>query len=1325
MHKIFTALILLLFAILDMSALPADYRTGRLFDDPTVVSGSYTGFCQDKEGYIWIGTNRGLLRFDGNAYDVYRHEDIREGSLSDSRILAVFCDSKGRVWVATANGLNLYQPETDNFKVVKLPSKTFYGYIIAINEQADGTVTFIASGVGLYVINFKEDDPVAVQYTYSDIGSAINHMVCCDNGKIYFGTHSGIVYCMAANGSISKIKVTEGAYVVALSLDEEGNVLVGTLNDVFKIDTKTHEVTKLALEEKILVNNLSNSHNGKVYVATSQNGLMQIRTGSDKVEPASEIYCPFVNLAIANIGAAYSAPDGNLWIGCNYVGLVMVPGKELPFTYKRINDDFQDFNGGISAMALWKNHVLVALNKGRVGVFATNGKMIKSAALPSGGYITSIEVIGDKALLGVIGNGIWEFDIVSGSIKKFLDVPGKYPAITMARGKGNDLFIGVHGEGLMRYNMATNEKILIPHTPGSETGLSNPFTTSFLRAGDKLWVGTFSGLACYDLNTNKMLEVDQIPFLNGTTFTMAASPDGSVYAGTSQGLIHYDLKKGVVKSYTMADGLTDNDIRCIVVDKEGGKWIGTVRGLSYLTPDDSKILSYYGGYGLVENAFNHALYSEDNDRVYLGNDLGMTSFRPKSVPSPGFGQNVMVSAIYLNGERILPNSDYGSEKVIEGSPMHPKALNLPSQNNALTLRLSTMDFRDASNISYMWRMSGRDEWIKSQPGHNMINLPYLDPGDYNLEVCAVENNTMSDITTIKIHVAKPWYWNNWSRLVYFIILLVLMWLIWTAYKKKRDEKINEDKIKFFMDISHDLRSPMTLIKSPLESLMKQPLDKDVLDKLHTMHRNVGRVMTLVNQLLDIRKLEKGKMHLHCKRTDVNEFIGELVEMFRPQAEEKNQTIMFEPWEDNEKVWIDRNNFDKILVNLISNAIKYTPDGGNIEVRASSKSDVKLGNCLCVSVNDTGVGLDSKTEAKLFERFYRVEDENTQSAAGFGIGLDLCRRLVMLHHGAISGKNRDDGVKGSVFSVLIPLDNQNYDPSELIDGSDMTDGQRVIADFAASPAGDLSTRPSPLSKGKYILFVDDDAEMRAYVSQQLGRFYKVRTAPNGVEAMKMIGEGYPDIVVSDVMMPEMDGLTLLKRLKARSDTNYIPVILLSSKNDISDRMAGWDKGADGYIGKPFNIEELDSLIGTLIENRQRMKGKYSGAQETDGKINAPEMKGNDENLMERVVKEINLHIDDPQFNVETLSDGVGVSRTHLHRKMKDIIGMTPSDYIRNIRLKRACELLKRNDIEVTQVAYKIGFASQSHFSTHFKRYTGYSPSEYRAKCLSGDSPEMPV
>ncbi len=1318
--------VLLLLPCLDAHS--AATRTGRLFDDPAVLAGDYTGFCQDTNGYLWIGSNRGLIRFDGNSYDTYRHDDAVSGSLSDSRILHVMCDSKGRIWVATANGLNLYNPDSDSFEVITLPSQALYGYIIGLSEQNDGTVTFVASAIGLYVIDDSSGSPVAVMYSAGPMQKAYNSIVCCRNGKIYLGSHDGTVYCMAPNGQISSIKVTDGSYIRSLALEKDDNVLVYTLNDIYRLDSRSGDFYQLNIDGNLSITSLSNSKDGLIYVATSGEGLWEIATKSDTVHKSMDLYCAYLNLDNAKIGAAYTSPGGDLWLGCNYKGIVLMPGRHIPFRYRKYADTFSDFGGGSGALSEWHGHSLVALDKGRIVMYGSGGKVLMSVVIPGADNITDIQMIeGDKALISVADNGIWEISIPSGAIRKFLDIPGKYPTIVTAPGNEGELFIGINGLGLMRYDIKNGTKKWIPHDPDGNQ-LTNPYITSINRTPDgKVWIGLYSGIACYDLKSDKLLEIDQEPFLNGATFAVVpCMTDNSVWVGTSHGLIHFDPEKGVLKKYTTADGLSDNDIRSISRDHNGGKWIGTMRGLSYVTPDNSKILSYYGGNGLVETSFNHIQYCPSRRGIYLGSDLGITAFMPDSVPAPGFDHEVKISAIFLNGRRLIPNMMNGRHPMIIGNPMCPESLNLPYRDNALALRMSTMDFRDASNVRYKWRFGKKDDWIETAPGDNMLYLPYLDPGKYELEICAVENNVASPSTFIRINVSLPWYWTGLAKFIYLVILTTLIALGFMVWKKRQAEKINEDKIKFFMDVSHDIRSPMTLIMSPLESLMKDQHDPAVTDKLNLMHRNVQRVMNLMNQLLDLRKLDKGKMRLNCRKTDVVAFVKELVDLFKSQAQDKKQTLTFSDIVNPGTVWLDRDNFDKIMVNLISNAIKYTPEGGSIGVAVDVADVDKLGRCLKVSVTDTGIGLDAKSQTRLFEPFYRDRESHAPATMGFGIGLDLCRRLVELHHGEISAENRSDGVKGSVFTVVIPLDESSYADEELVEGTIAAEetGRHLILS-GSSPAGELQSRPKPLTAGGKILVVDDDTELRGYISSLLSKYYKVKEAGNGSEAMKLVIDWKPDIVVSDVVMPEMDGLTLLKRLKSNTETSHIPVVLLSSKTAVADRMAGWDKGADAYLGKPFNTDELEALVDTLIENRLRMKGKFSGAQETEGKIDAPEMKGNDEVLLDRIMKEINAHIDDPDLNVERLASEVGVSRAHLHRKMKDLIGMTPSDYIRNIRLKRACELLKRHDIEVTQVAYKIGFTSQPHFSSHFKRYTGFSPSEYRAKCLAGSDLDLPI
>lgn len=672
-----------------------------------------------------------------------------------------------------------------------------------------------------------------------------------------------------------------------------------------------------------------------------------------------------------------------------------------------------------------------------------------------------------------------------------------------------------------------------------------------------------------------------------------------------------------------------------------------------------------------------------------------------------------VTGLFLNGKRITSEAANGSYPVLDGTPSNPEAIYLDHKDNALVVRLSTMDFRDASDLHYEWQFDGDGEaWNSSSPGESLLYLPPLSSGKHILRIRCCENDIVSDVSELKIHVKAPWYFSNMAYGVYIIIAFMIGSLIYTVWKNKREEEMYEAKIRYFMDISHELRSPVTLMISPVETLIKQDHSPEVTSQLLTVRRNAQRVLNLVDQLLDLRKIEKGKMRLVFTPVDMKAFVEELVEMFRPMAEEKGLSLSFKSEHKNLWVEADRNNLDKILVNLISNAIKYTPTGGNITVSLSTSTDNTGAPRYVLTVTDTGIGLDSKKISHLFERFYRNREHHHGNPSGFGIGLDLCMRLVQLHKGDLTARNREDGVKGSVFSVSLPLIAASQEP-RAAEGFSV---RKTLPDvFSGSGIGEDPVKSSHRFK---VLVVDDDVELREYIRRNLGKAYKVTTVGNGEDALKELGERLPDLIVTDIRMDGIDGLELLRRVKSNMSTQHIPVILFSTANGTDERTKGWKRGADGYLAKPFTIEELEGMVSGLLETRSKLKGKFSGRHESADKIEAPKIKGIDEELMDKVNRYINDNISESSMNVDGLSACVGLSRSQLHRRMKEIVGVAPSDYIRNVKLRKAREMLAGGDVDIAQVAYSLGFSAQSHFSTLFKRYIGHTPTEYRELAREG-------
>lgn len=1327
-----TFLFILALTLLPECALRAS-ATGRMFSDQVFTSDTFEGFCRDNDGYLWIATGSGLLKFDGNNYQLYRHEENNPRSLSDSRLHLVYCDTKGRIWAATANGLNLYDPFTDSFERITLPSVSYAGYIMDIAEQGDGTITFNVAGKGLFIVDESSGKLDAVRYMpdfHQEEGQ-----LCYHNDILYISTYLGTVYAMKPNGKTTKIDVADG-YITDLIAESDGNILVGSVKDIYRIyPAEGNRVERIETPNntRMSINNFTRGRNGKVYFSTAASGLWKICPGEKSARPCTNVYLPTTDIWSAKLGAVYADSEGNLWLGCQYKGLACIPYNSIPFSYRLISDVMPGFKGGIEGFAVSGTNIAMGYGN-RIGIVSPDGKLIACREIPGRGTVNFIMPDGkDRMLIGVTNDGIWEMTFSGDGLRRIIDYPCKYPTVEMCRLPGGELLIGYHGSGLVRYNPHTGAERWYKHNP-EDGRLSNPFFSSMKVTPDSagVWIGLYGGISYLDLKEDKFVQLNQSPFLQGATYALQPLADGSVLAGTSHGLIQYDLTGTVRRKYTTADGLTDSDIRSIIVDRKGGFWIGTKRGLNYLSSVGGKIVVYHGGYGLYENAYPYGAMLPDN-RIVLGSNLGLTMFNPDSILAVGFGSKVHASSILLNGHRLNRSTMIAGKTVMSGTD--PLELCLPYKDNSLTVKLSTLDFRDAANVRYMWMIEGySNEWRTTGPGENVIYLPHLDPGDYRLCLKAIDNDVISEETVISIVISTPWYMSGVAKMLYAVVLISLVLLSFIVMKKKREEKISETKIRFFIDVSHDIRSPITLILTPLESLLKEPFPPEVTAKLRTMYRNGQRILSLVNQLLDLRKIDKGGMRLLCRPTNLGRFIGELVEMFKPQATDKKITLGFKDEGGIEgKAWVDRDNFDKILVNIISNAIKYTPEGGEIEVLLKGVDDDQLGPCAEVRVTDTGIGLGNTPPEQLFVRFYRAREGHTGGIGGVGIGLDLCRQLTTLHHGTVTGANRTDGVRGSVFTVRIPLDPSAYAPSELMaknqpEGAEETDKHLPINDLlpVSGPDADHGkTKRKRLATPRRILIVDDDTELREYISRHLEELgYKTSQAVNGQEAMKIVGEGNVDLVVSDVKMPVMDGIAFLKLMRSNVGTHHIPVIILSSRNDIADRIEGWDNGADGYLGKPFNIGELDTMIDNIIGTRLKLKGKFSGAQDADARMAPPEVKGYDEALMEKVMKIVNEHIDNPELNVEMLGQNIGISRVQLYRKLKEIIGMTPSDFIRNIRLKRACTLLQKPDLDVTQVAYAVGFSSQPHFSTAFKRYTGFSPTEYKQRCMRGDVPPPP-
>jgi len=851
------------------------------------------------------------------------------------------------------------------------------------------------------------------------------------------------------------------------------------------------------------------------------------------------------------------------------------------------------------------------------------------------------------------------------------------------------------------------------------------------RSG-RLWMATSNGVACYDPKGDTFRPFGWMQLLPSMMcYSLCETSRGYILIGTDRGLYVYvpgrdeavPFIQEVGRGTPINDVLKDKVINYIVETNYGDLWCSTSMGLWQYDAQNHEFIGHVAGNGLTKKEYimNVGLHTDD-DYVLFGNNDGLTVFSPRQMKTSrqSLSDTLRLTAFRVGDQYVNASTVINDIHVTDGKPVSNCVyFTLSYMDHTVSMAFSQFSFETAMSMSLEYRVNN-DDWVRQMEGDNDVTLGHLQPGTYRVEVRAYQGNEFSSSKVVIITVRSPWYRSTAAYFIYFLVLVSLLVFAIVHWRRRANRQLDEEKMKFLINATHDIRSPLTIILSALKKL-KASANLPTEEAVDTIERNSQRILSLVNQILDVRKIDKQQMHLHCRETDMVQFVMGITKMFDFNARERSITLsVHHDGIERLPVWIDRSQFDKVITNLLSNAFKFTQDGGDITVEIGIIGEQQF----VFKVLDTGLGLDPDTMRHIFDRFYQGNNSRLIKKEGTGIGLNLCKMIVDMHHGTISASNRTDGRQGSVFTVILPLGSAHLSPEEmdttegqpLQEGSLPTskeqvegDGNSNTSDASVSSVG----KPAPITR-KRVLLVDDDEEIGEYVKQELHRFYKFGICHNGKEGLKELLTNDYDLVVSDVMMPEMDGFTMLRMIKSNLNLSHLPVIMLTSKSDVANRLEGLEHGADAFLAKPFDMDELHLTIENLIKGRRHLKGKFSGAQQQTDKLEPPEVKGNDEILMERIMKVVNKNLDDSEFNVEKLCQEVGISRAQLHRKMKELTGLSTSEFIRNIRLEQAARLLKEKKINVTQVAYTVGFSNLAHFSTIFRKHFGIAPSEYASQ-----------
>lgn len=1335
-------------------------QIGRLYSSNKELSSSLiNAIHQDKRGFIWVATEDGLNRLDGFNTKVYRPSPEDSKTIKNIYVTSIFEDSKGRLWFGCIDGIVLYSHVEDKFTdiPIKTENRLLKPYITSIIENEAGNIVLSTSGRGLFTLNDKEDNLEFKEITKINNSLKtlfINDIIEDSQNQLWLASESEGLYCMKKDGSLIKHFTAPGDLksnsITAFCKDIDGKLFVGSLNGgVFIYNPQTKNFTQVgcaAGSNDLNVREIFVDSRNRVLVGTDGMGVWEYRRDLNMLKRFELSNTPF-DLSRAKVHTIYEDRDKNLWFGLFQKGVLVLPCNRPQFDYYGAKTALVSPIGSSCVMGICRDNkgtVWVGTdNDGLYGI-DDNGKQVKRFAAKGGANsipqsITSLLYDSKGDLwIGSYSNGLIKFNPSTGSsinVKLDKNSPNEKneKVFSLFEDKQSNLWIGTYGRGLYRHNlktgdvqhyMSSSEDQLIPNR------LSNNWVNCITQSrSGYIWIGTFNGLSCLNpINSNFTKFENRYNLLPGHAIhQVLEGHDGAIWIGTSQGLFCYNPNTKKMKHYTSKDGLTNNIVCGIEEDEANNIWISTHNGISKFNIGSETFVSYYAPNWIHNNEYTRgASFKDARGKVYFGGVEGITAFFPSQVRDQKKQKEIQITNLSLLNKAVRYGDKSGGRKIFKTALSDVSELKISYADNIFTLNFSIFNFVNPEEVIFQYRIEEiNNAWVTLPPGANSVTLTGLLPGKYTLSLRAETGSLFSPVKQVVITITPPWYKTILAKIFYLILLSGLGYLAYQAIVGRIREKhellqnrhlkeLNEQKLQYFINISHEIRTPMSLILAPLEKLQKTDATQENQRLYHLMRANAEKILQLVNQLMDIRKLEMGQMVLKFREVKLTGYLHSISDLLEPQLARKSATLRINDSHNDLSVWIDPNNFDKVIFNLLSNALKFVPEKGEISIDLEiEKGENQNSGYIRIVVEDNGIGIEPDKIEKIFERYYQISNNVTKSNIGTGIGLHLSRLMVDLHHGTIWAENRENN-QGARFIVRIPLGCAHLRSDEISQEKDPVELSCLPMLFSETDEAKPLDSSKRKSSGKRVLIVDDEPDIREFIRSELSSFYSIMEASNGQEALDIILKNKPDIVVSDVMMPEMNGIMLVKRMRQNININDIPVILLTAKTGLDDNIEGIEGGAEAYLTKPFNIDLLKSTIENLVHVRDRLKNKFSGNQDLSDKVEASKLSSADEVFLEKVIKIINKHLNDPQLNVEFIADKVGLSRVHVYRKLKALTNQSARDFIRNIRLKHASTLLAQKHHLIADVAYATGFVSVSHFSAAFKEFYGITPKEWMAK-----------
>ncbi len=1327
---------------------------------------------KDSKGFMWFGTLSGLNKYDGYKVKVFKHINGDTTSLNDDFIVTINEGPDKKMWIETRNGFNIYDPSTEKFsrdvgsylQSIHIPSQNLTG----VKKDRFGVFWFLNSVTGLYRYNATTRKTTHLSNRAGDgksiYSNTVADLACDARGDAWLVYNTGIIerldtisYRVNFRKQLSALPAgLNTGYRVFIDNQDDVWAFVPTYSSgVYYFNIRTNNfrhldkgVGKGGLNTNV-ISNLIQDDKGRIWIATDHGGINLLDKKDFSVKYILNREDDYKTIGQNSIILLYKDNAGIIWVGTYKRGLSYYHESiiKFPLYTHHVSDpaslSFSDVNKFIEDKYgnLWlgtNGGGLVYFNR-KTGSFK---RYMHNAADPNSltnNVIVSMYLDHEQQLwIGTYFGGLDRFDGKTFKHYRHNDnIPGSISEDriwSILEDSDNNLWVGTLAGGLNLLDRKTDKFTHFRFTPGVNNAPHSNYISALMEDKRKnLWIVTAFGVDVLNRETNQFshyIHDDKDPksLINNNTNNILEDSGGLIWISTREGISIFDPTAGNFTNLSKKDGLPDNTIIDIREDDQRNIWVSTPNGLSNILVNrtNKKLRFTFRNYnekdGLQGREFTpYSSYKTRSGELIFGGGNGFNIFRPSELHNSKTAPKLLFTDLQVFNRSVAIGEKIYGEVILPRSISEVSEITLKHNENVFSIEFAALNYFDPDKVKFEYMMEGFNKsWITADNVTRRASYTNLDAGDYTFKVRA-SNPGFWASKEIRLHVTiLPPFWKTAYAYIFYLLAFLgtLFYIRHRGIKKLRTqfllEKEREEtqrlhdldlmKIKFFTNVSHEFRTPLSLIMAPVDRIAKQVSDPDVKNQLQLVNRNAKRLLNLVNQLLDFRKMEYQELKLHKRPGDIITFIKDLSYSFTDVAEQKGIRFVFDTEVEDFYTNFDHDKIERILFNLLSNAYKFTHAGGQVSVLLSAdiSAEDRSGK-LVIKVIDTGIGIERDKLQRIFEPFFQNNLPGSMLNQGSGIGLSITKEFVALHAGELQVES--DFNQGSCFTVILPL--------PLLDRTTFTDTlvslPHSVDAFEITARKKQPAKDSRDTKKPTVLLVEDNEDFRFYLKENLKDSFNIIEAEDGKKGWQKALAQHPNLIVSDITMPEMNGIDLCLKIKSDKRTSHIPVILLTAVSGEEEQLKGLGTGASDYMTKPFNFEILVSRIKNILSQQEYMRKTYQ--KQVDAKPTELHVDSPDELFIKKVLGLIDTNIPNPNFSVEELSSDMFVSRYTLYKKILQMTGKTPNELVRQMRLKRAAQLLETGHLTISQIANKVGFKSQKYFVKTFKAEFNTIPSKY--------------